>query len=145
MRLTWKRYDYKTLDSCLSESFCLYVFYHPNDRRRPFYVGKARHFGTRQPSGYKASARYNSGYLHLLAGMLRAGFRLYVARIGQKAFANVEKYEQELIARWDPIRKQRIRGARLAVETRKPWRLGQSRSTKKRGPNLQRSPNEDSS
>jgi len=121
VRLAWKRYEYQTLDSCLAESFCLYVFHHPDDGDRPFYVGKARHFGTKQPSGYKATARYNSGYLHLIAGMLRAGFSLYVARIGEKAFADVEKYEQELIALWNPIRKQRIKASRLPVETKKPW------------------------
>lgn len=121
MRLTWRKYEYQTLDSCLSESFCLYVFHHPNDGDRPFYIGKARHFGTKQASGYKGTARYNSGYLHLVAGMLRSGFSLYVASIGKRAFANVEKYEQELIARWNPIRPQRVKPARLSVQTAKPW------------------------
>ena len=121
MRLVWKKYDFRTLEASLSVSFCLYVFHHPDDGDQPFYIGKARHFGTRQSAGYRASARYNSGYVHLIAGMLRSGFQLYVARIGERYFADVEKYEQELIALWNPIRQQRIEAARLPVRTSKPW------------------------
>lgn len=121
MRLTWRRYDYENLNLSLSESFCLYAFHHPDDRDRPFYIGKARHFGTQQALGYEPSARYNSGYVHLIAGMLRSGFRLYIAHIGEAAFADAEKYEQELIALWNPVRHQRTKGSRLPVQTTKPW------------------------
>ncbi len=123
MQLTWIRYDHDSLDNALSSSFCLYVFHHPIDGDRPYYIGKARFFGTKQDKGYKASARYNSGYVHLIAGMLRSGFSLYVASLGEQNFESAECYEQELIARWDPIRRQK-RNASLCkpVITKKPWR-----------------------
>ena len=105
MKLSWKKFDLESLDAAASQSFCLYVFHHPQDGDRPFYIGKAKYFGTKQSSGYKASARYNSGYMHLVAGMLRSGFSLYIAHIGQKAFDEVESYEQELIGIWNPVRK----------------------------------------
>ena len=122
MKLSWKKFDLASLDAATGQSFCLYAFHHPRDRDRPFYIGKAKFFGTKQASGYKASARYNSGYLHLVAGMLRAGFSLYIAQIGKKAFNNVECYEQELIAKWNPIRKQRIKNIQKPVKTKKPWK-----------------------
>jgi hypothetical protein len=109
------------MDDALRHSHCLYVFHHPDDGDRPFYIGKARAFGTKQASGYAGSARYNSGYMHLLAGMLRSGFSLYVAPIGQADFPDAEAYEQELIALWNPIRKQKIKPLRKAVVTTKPW------------------------
>jgi len=122
MKLKWKKYDHGTIDDALSESFCLYVFHHPKDDDLPYYIGKARFFGTNQPSGYKGSARYNGGYVHLLAGILRSGFNLYIAKIGEKDFVNVEGYEQGLISLWNPIRPQRRKAKiRLPVETIKPW------------------------
>jgi hypothetical protein len=124
MQLTWKRFDLTTIDAALSQSFCLYVFYHKQDGDRPFYIGKAKYFGTKQPFGYKGSARYNSGYVHLLAGMLRSGFSLYIASIGETAYRNAEYYEQELIAQWNPVRKQKTKSVRKAVTTTKPWNDG---------------------
>lgn len=109
------------MDNALRHSHCLYVFHHPEDGDRPFYIGKAKIFGTKQSSGYNGSARYNSGYVHLLAGMLRSGFSLYIAQIGEAAFADIEGYEQELIAQWNPIRKQKIKQFRKVVVTTKPW------------------------
>lgn len=121
MKICWKAYTSNDLDRALSECFCLYAYHHPSDGDRPFYIGKAKYFGTKQSDGYKASARYNSGYSYLIEGMLRAGYTLYIAPIGQDAFANVEAYEQDLIAQWQPIRKQRIKPYRLPVSTQKPW------------------------
>lgn len=121
MILTWKCYDFSTLDKAISQSYCLYVFYHPDDGDRPFYIGKAKFFGTKQQFGYIASARYNSGYMHLLAGMLRSGFLLYIASIGESAYPEAEAYEQELIALWKPIRKQKTKSLRKHVNTVKPW------------------------
>lgn len=121
MRLSWNRFDLSSLDLALARSFCLYVFHHPQDGDRPFYIGKARFFGTQQPDGYEAAARYNSGYVHLLAGLLRSGFSLYIAEIGEAAFADVEAFEQELIETWNPIRPQKRTSIRKTVDTRKPW------------------------
>jgi hypothetical protein len=121
MELRWKAYTSKNVELASSECFCLYVYHHPADGDRPFYIGKAKYFGTRQADGYKASARYNSGYSYLIEGMLRAGYTLYVAAIGPDAFADVEAYEQELIAQWQPIRPQRVKALRRPVQTQKPW------------------------
>ena len=124
MRLSWNRYDHASIDAALSQSCCLYILHHPDDGDRPFYIGKAKYFGTKQPTGYKASARYNSGYVHLVAGMLGSGFVLYIAPIGEEAFRDAESYEQELIARWDPVCAQRTKAGRKAVEIIKPWNDG---------------------
>ena len=124
MRLTWTRFTLETVDAALSQSYCLYAFHHPDDGDRPFYIGKAKHFGTKQADGYKASARYNSGYLHLVVGMLRSGFSLYIAPIGETAFGDAESYEKELIALWNPVRTQRTKPIRLAVQTTRPWNDG---------------------
>jgi hypothetical protein len=121
MKISWKKFDLKSLEKTAGQVYCLYVFHHRKDKDRPFYIGKAKFFGTKQASGYKASARYNSGYIHLVTGMLRSGFTLYIASIGKKAFKNAECYEQELIAKWNPIQKQRIKNIRKSVKTRKPW------------------------
>ena len=121
MHLTWEKFTHESLDAALGHSHCLYAFHHPNDRGRPFYIGKAKIFGTKQAAGYARSARYNSGYVHLIAGMLRSGYSLYLAPIGESAFADVEAYEQELIALWNPIRKQKIKPLRKAVVTTAPW------------------------
>lgn len=61
MQLTWERYDHNSLDNALSKSFCLYVFHHPIDGDRPYYIGKAKYFGTNQSKGYEPAARYNEG------------------------------------------------------------------------------------
>lgn len=121
MKLEWKSFTKDNADEASSQSFCLYVFHHPADGDRPFYIGKAKYFGPQQEDGYKRSARYNAGYQHLLTGLLRAGFTVYIAHIGEEAFAHAEKYEQELIALWNPVREQRIKVERWAVETVKPW------------------------
>jgi len=121
MKLYWERFDINKIDEALSKSFCLYVFHHPDDSDRPFYIGKAKYFGTKQPSGYKGSARYNSGYMHLLSGMLRSGFVLYIATIGEQEYLEAEAYEQELIALWNPVRLQKTKPIRKAVITEKPW------------------------
>ncbi|WP_141710674.1 hypothetical protein [Paraburkholderia nodosa] len=123
MHLVWNRFDYQTLDEALSQSFCLYVFHHPVDGDRPFYIGKAKLFGTKQKSGYAGTARYNSGYVHLIAGMLRSGFSLYIAEVGADHFDDVEGYEQELIAQWNPIRPQRIKVVRKPVASVRPWEV----------------------
>jgi hypothetical protein len=123
MQITWERYDHNSLDDALSTSFCLYVFYHPVDGDRPYYIGKAKYFGTNQSTGYEAAARYNGGYVHLVAGMLRSGFSLYIARLGEQNFESAESYEQELIAQWNPVRPQkRKEHLRKPVATEKPWR-----------------------
>lgn len=122
MKLTWKRYDHNSLDEALSRSFCLYVFYHPKDGDRPYYIGKAKYFGTKQSKEYEAAARYNGGYVHLVAGMLRSGFSLYIASIGEQNFESAESYEQELIAQWNPVRTQKRKDhLRKPVITGKPW------------------------
>jgi len=126
MPLTWKRYDHNSLDAALSRSFCLYIFHHPTDGDRPYYIGKAKYFGTKQSKGYTASARYNSGYVHLVAGMLRSGFSLYIASLGEQNFKLAESYEQELIAQWNPIRPQKRKAYLLQKPfiTEKPWNAG---------------------
>jgi len=126
MRLTWKRYDHNSLDAALSQSFCLYTFHHPKDGDRPYYIGKAKYFGTKQSEGYKASARYNGGYVHLVAGMLHSGFSLYIASLGEQNFKLAESYEQELIAKWNPIRPQKRNNYLLQKHfiTEKPWNAG---------------------
>jgi hypothetical protein len=118
---SWEKFDAESADRAASKSFCLYVFHHPDDRGRPFYIGKAKYFGPNQESGYTGAARYNAGYRHLLEGMLRSGFNLYIAEIGEAEFANAEAYEQSLIAAWNPVRKQRTNSRTLAVNTQKPW------------------------
>ena len=122
MDLTWNIYDSENLDDALGQSFCLYVFHHADDGNRPFYIGKAKYFGTKQASGYKGSARYNSGYVHLIVGMLRSGFKLYISPIGESNFEDSECYEQELIALWNPIRPQKRKDKiRKGVITNVPW------------------------
>lgn len=121
MHLSWRKFTYETLEDAKSQCFCLYAFHHPDDGDRPFYIGKAKCFGTKQASGYTGSARYNSGYMHLVAGMLRSGFCLYIAHIGEAAFADVEAYEQELIALWNPVRKQKTKPIRRPVVSSLPW------------------------
>jgi len=99
------------------------VFHHPVDGDRPYYTGKAKHFGTNQSKGYEAAARYNSGYVHLIAGMLRSGFFLYIASLGEHNFEAAESYEQELMAQWNPVRPQkRKEHLRKPVITEKPWK-----------------------
>ena len=61
MRLSWNKYDLASIDGALSQSFCLYVFHHPDDGDRPFYIGKAKYFGTKQPTGYQASPAITVG------------------------------------------------------------------------------------
>jgi len=139
MNLTWQRYDHDSLTEALSRSFCLYVFHHPDDGDRPYYIGKAKYFGTAQPQGYERTARYNAGYVHLVAGMLRSGFSLYIASLGEQNFASAESYEQELIARWNPVRPQKRNEAlRQAVTTEKPWTAANAalQATGKSGPPL---------
>lgn len=121
MKLDWQRFGFENLDNALSKKHCLYVFHHPDDGDRPFYIGKAKYFGPKQEEGYKGSARYNAGYHHLLYGLIRSGFTLYVAEIGEETFEHAEEYEQELIFLWNPVRKQKTKKQRLAVETEKPW------------------------
>lgn len=121
MNISWKKFTYETIEEVQRQCFCLYVFHHPQDGDRPYYIGKARYFGTKQAAGYTASARYNSGYMHLIAGMLRSGFSLYIAHIGKTAFQEVENYEQDLFAQWNPVRKQKIKPIRKSVITAKPW------------------------
>ncbi|MGF6397257.1 hypothetical protein ABH905_000923 [Pseudomonas frederiksbergensis] len=126
MQLVWEKFTYDTLEDAKRQCFCLYVFHHPQDGDRPFYIGKAKSFGTSQSSGYTASARYNSGYMHLIAGMLRSDFSLYIAHIGEAAFKDVEAYEQELIYQWGSVRKQKIKPNRKSVTTVKPWATSDS-------------------
>jgi hypothetical protein len=121
MKLNWQPFAAQNATDALSKSYCLYVFHHPDDGDRPFYIGKAKYFGPKQMDGYKGSARYNAGYQHLLMGLLRSGFALYIAEIGQDAFTHAEEYEQELIALWNPVRDQRVKAGRRRVETTKPW------------------------
>src|SRR5512143_1827556 len=100
MKLNWQHFNDQNAIGALTKSYCLYVFHHPDDGDNPFYIGKAKFFGPKQADGYKASARYNAGYQHLLMGLLRAGFSVSIAEIGQAAFLHAEEYEQELIAQW---------------------------------------------
>ena len=55
--------------------------------------------------------------------MLRSGFVLYIAPIGEEAFRDAESYEQELIAQWDPVRAQKTKACKKEVETIKPWKI----------------------
>jgi hypothetical protein len=121
MKLSWQRFTDQNAIQALSKCYCLYVFHHPDDGDSPFYIGKAKYFGPNQANGYVGSARYNAGYQHLLMGLLRAGFSIYIAEIGEAEFAYAEEYEQELIALWNPVRKQRVTVGRRALETDKPW------------------------
>jgi len=121
MQLEWERFTFDSMNLALGHSYCLYVFHHPQDGDQPFYIGKAKYFCTKQSSGYMRSARYNTGYIQLLAGMLRSGFSLYIAPLSEVAFADAEGYEQELIALWNPVRKQKIKPFRKAVQTDRPW------------------------
>lgn len=139
MELHWQRFDVNTLKEAMGQCYCLYAFHHPADGDRPFYIGKAKYFGTKQAEGYKASARYNGGYVHLIEGMLRQGFSLYVACIGERAFAHAEAYEQELIARWQPVRVQRKKKVRKRLFTVVPWKTAankrlQATRSKQRAP-----------
>ena len=84
MKLEWQKFTYTNLDDALSKKYCLYVFHHPDDGDQPFYIGKAKFFGPKQEDGYKGSARYNAGYHHLLYGLIRSGFTLYISEIGEK-------------------------------------------------------------
>jgi hypothetical protein len=117
----WEKFDADTFERAASKSFCLYVFHHPDDGGRPFYIGKAKYFGPRQESGYERGARYNAGYQHLLEGMLRSGFGLYIAEIGEAQFKNAEAYEQYLISAWNPVRKQRTSQLQMPISTTIPW------------------------
>lgn len=74
MHLSWNQFDLESLDQALRSSCCLYVFYHAQDGDRPFYIGKARFFGAQQRDGYTAAARYNGGYVHLVAGLCALDF-----------------------------------------------------------------------
>lgn len=121
MQLGWKQFGKDSIDQALAQSFCLYVFHHPDHGDRPFYIGKARYFGTNQRDGYRRSARYNGGYVHLLDGMLTSGFSLYILPIGESAFPDAEGFEQTLIEAWKPIRPQRTTKARKAIDLTKPW------------------------
>jgi hypothetical protein len=124
-KLKWEviaKDDEKSLKKAASHSFCLYVFRHPKDLGRPFYIGKAKYFGPNQTrKKNNASARYNGGYQYLIHGMLRGGYRLYIARLGEKFFAKATRYEQRLIDAWDPIRAQKRTRDTLPVDTTKPW------------------------
>ena len=122
-KIYWTAYTLETLEDALSANHCLYVLHSPDDGDRPHYIGKAKFFGTKQADGYKASARYNSGYVHLLAGMLRGGYTLYIAQLGTKYYEKAEGYEQELIHKWNPIRTQMLKPRiRRRVTLTKPWR-----------------------
>jgi hypothetical protein len=126
MQLIWEKFTAENVTEAQSKSYCLYVFHHVDDGDNPFYIGKAKYFGPKQSDGYKASARYNSGYQHLLVGMLRSGFSVYIAEIGPEAFVHAEEYEQELIAQWNPVRLQKVKTARKSVQTEKPWNFAAS-------------------
>ncbi|WP_449122957.1 hypothetical protein [Pseudomonas sp. MPG01] len=121
IQLNWLHFTKENACEALPCSYCLYVFHHPDDGERPYYIGKAKYFGPNQAGGYKGSARYNAGYQHLLMGLLRAGFSLYIAEIGEDLFTNAEGYEQSLIHHWNPIRIQRIKASRIPVQGAKPW------------------------
>lgn len=113
MELVWQRYDWFLLQEALKNYYCLYVLHHQKDGDRPFYIGKAKHLGRR----YKNNR-------HMLEAMSRSGYSLYVASIGEASFIWAEHWEQELIALWKPISKQKKIGhMRLPVITEKPWRL----------------------
>jgi hypothetical protein len=120
--LTWKCYQLAELNQALGESYCLYVWHHPDDGERPQYIGKAKFFGTKQSHGYARSARYNSGYEYLIELALRGGTNLYIARLGEVDFAHAESFEQALIAMWQPLRKQRRKWTpEIQFSTTPPW------------------------
>lgn len=120
--LDWVRYQLADLQSALSASNCLYVWHHPDDGDRPQYIGKAKFFGTRQSSGYVASARYNSGYEYLLELALRGGTNLYIAKLSPENFAKAESIEQALIEKWQPLRKQKRKATpEVQFSAVKPW------------------------
>jgi hypothetical protein len=124
MKLNWQRFDAQNVAEALLKRHCLYAFHHPDDGDRPFYIGKAKYFGPTK--GRTSSARYNAGYQHLIVGLLRAGFSLYIAEVGEAAFEHAEEYEQWLIERWRPVRKQRIKASRRSLQTTKPWSTSKS-------------------
>lgn len=120
--LRWVRYQLADLESALGASNCLYVWHHPDDGDRPQYIGKAKFFGVRQSSGYKGSARYNSGYQYLLELALRGGTNLYIAELSEENFDEAESFEQALIEEWRPLRKQRRKvTSSVNFSTVKPW------------------------
>jgi hypothetical protein len=73
----WQKFTHDNWLESQKKNHCLYVFHHEDDGDKPFYIGKAKHFGAKQDDGYKGSARYNAGYTHLIEGLLRSGFTLY--------------------------------------------------------------------
>jgi hypothetical protein len=122
LTLDWVRYRLADLQSALSASNCLYVWHHPDDDDRPQYIGKAKFFGTRQSTGYRSSARYNSGYEYLLELALRGGTNLYIAKLSPENFTNAESFEQALIEKWQPLRKQKRKATpEVQFSTVKPW------------------------
>lgn len=127
LALSWKAYTEESLSEAFAANYCLYVLHHPGDGDTPYYVGKAKYFGPNQPEKYVGSARYNGGYSHLLSGLLRSNFTLYIAHIGLEEFQNAERYEQSLIAAWKPIRNKRLSNDRKPVCIDRPWRAGGDR------------------
>ncbi len=109
----WKRY--KTYDAAAPCAKCLYVFWHPDDPERPFYVGKAKRFGG-------TGARYNQGYSYLVKGLLKYGYQLYIACLTDAQFQDVEGYELMLIKAWKPRHNSRLRRTTpLPIDTAHPW------------------------
>ena len=62
--------------------------------------------------------------IYICAGMLRSGFSLYIAELGGAEFDSAEFYEQELIARWNPVRTQKTTKLRMPVVVTRPWADG---------------------
>jgi hypothetical protein len=121
-KLNWKLYTTDNFEEALAKNNCLYVIYNTEDNDRPYYIGKAKYFGAKQAEGYRRSARYNSGYTHLLTALLRANYKLYIASLGKGYYEKAESYEQELIHEWNPIREQRRKpNIRKRVQLVKPW------------------------
>jgi hypothetical protein len=127
-KLNWQAFSLSTINEALAKRCCLYALHHRRDRNRPYYIGKAKHLGPRNGGEYIASARYNGGYKHLLTGLLRSGFVLYVAELGAQAFRHAVKYEQALIEGWDPICGQRRTKGHLPVDLSRPWGLARNTS-----------------
>lgn len=121
LTLHWESFTDRTLSEALAKRYCLYVLHHRRDGNRPYYIGKAKFFGPSQPDGYRSAARYNGGYQHLLSGLLRSGFTLYIAEIGNAAYARAGQYEQCLIDQWNPVQNRRRHSHRLAVNGERPW------------------------
>ena len=48
MNLEWNKFTFENLENALSKRYCLYVFPHPDDNDRPFYIGKAKYFGQKK-------------------------------------------------------------------------------------------------